>query len=426
MDVVDGRIGTAMSDIVKPQASELEAVRFTESQRKILLDIYANGASESDFRALVAVAESRGLNPLNGDCHFVKRWDREKNGWKWSVQPSIDSFRARAERSGLYAGQDEPEYEYDAKGRLTLARVRVWRKDWQRPSVGVAHWDEYVQTTKDGHPTSMWANKPRIMLAKCAEAIALRKGFPLQNGALFTADEMGGNDDHSPPPRLAQQTTARDEEYPDPVADREAAALPPRPASEPPPPAEDHRTPEHRERKAAEELLFARLRDAMMSAPDLEALAKLRDELRGAKLKLSMDHWADLGALGKARKEALEAEAKAQAEADAKAYAEQQLQDMGPLPAAWGGSGQDVDPADPPPPPDVPLPSFDAPAMSNFASMHMGKIRDANTFEAYRRAQSRFVGAADALTKAEQDAIWAVCEAREKEFAADRTPPVAP
>jgi hypothetical protein len=68
--------------------------------------------------------------------------------------------------------------------------VRVWRKGVARPFVGVARWKEFVQTKKDGTPTSFWARMPYNQLAKCAEAQGLRKAFPRRFAQVFTADEM--------------------------------------------------------------------------------------------------------------------------------------------------------------------------------------------------------------------------------------------
>lgn len=174
------------------------SIRFTTEQRKVILDTCCGGASESEAAALIAIAELRGLNPVLGECYFVKRYDTATRRDVWAVQASIDSLRIKAEQTGLYAGQDEPEYEYDAKGNVTLARVRVWRKDWPRPAVAVARWSEYVQLTKEQKPTRFWAKMPHNQLAKCAEALALRKAFPAVLGKLYVSEEMEQAENDAP------------------------------------------------------------------------------------------------------------------------------------------------------------------------------------------------------------------------------------
>ena len=116
----------------------------------------------------------------------------------WSVQVSIDGLRAIAERTGLYAGQDEPEFVDGPEGPTGLpvaCKVRVYRKDWTRPAVGIAYWAEAVQVSRDKttgkeRPSAMWARMPRLMLAKVAEALALRKAFPEDTSGLYTGDEI--------------------------------------------------------------------------------------------------------------------------------------------------------------------------------------------------------------------------------------------
>ena len=180
------------TELVKAEHTESQALTFSSEQRQLIRDAYANGASEQEFRVLLAIAQKRQLDPLMKQIHFVKRWDTEKQREVWSAQVSIDGLRAIAERSGKYDGQDEPEFEYDGTN-IILARVRVYRKDWARPSVGVAHMDEYMQTKKDGTPTQFWAKKPHIMLAKCAESLAIRKAFPEDTSGLYTPEEMGAS-----------------------------------------------------------------------------------------------------------------------------------------------------------------------------------------------------------------------------------------
>ncbi|MEZ4389529.1 MAG: phage recombination protein Bet [Polyangiales bacterium] len=192
---------------------------FTDEQRQIIRDSYANGASDEEFAVLMEIARARRLNPLLRQIHFVHRWDGEKGRQVWSAQVSIDGLRAIAERTGRYAGQDEPEFVENPDGTIKLCKVRVWRSDWPRPAVGIAYWNEYVQSIRDRQtgrqrPVALWGRMPRTMLAKCAEALALRRAFPEDVGGLYTPDEMGQAQNEAPhlaavPTRGAQVVHAR-------------------------------------------------------------------------------------------------------------------------------------------------------------------------------------------------------------------------
>jgi phage recombination protein Bet len=184
----------------KPAAMPLV---FTEEQRQMIRDSFAGGASDEEFAVLMEIAKARRLNPLLKQVHFVARWDSQKGREVWSTQVSIDGLRAIAERTGIYAGQDEPEFIEGPDGALKACKVKVYRKDWERPAVGVAYFAEYVQTRFDKKAgrqvtSSFWQRMPHTMLAKCAESLALRKAFPEDTSGLYTPEEMGQADNDRP------------------------------------------------------------------------------------------------------------------------------------------------------------------------------------------------------------------------------------
>jgi len=186
-------------------------LQFTEQQEEMIRSNYSTGATKSEFEVLMAVAKARKLNPLLKQCFFIKRKDKKLNKDVWSVQVSIDGLRAIAERTGAYDGQDEPEFEHDKDGYITVARVRVYKKGVSRPFVGTARWSEYVQQY-NGEPTKFWADMPYTMLGKCAEALAIRKAFPEDSGGLYVAEEMMQAEAPTPPERQLGAINPHDQE----------------------------------------------------------------------------------------------------------------------------------------------------------------------------------------------------------------------
>ena len=207
---------------------------FTPDQEQMILRNFLGGATKEEAAVLLEIVKRRRLDPFARQVYFVKRWDSQKREEVWAIQTSIDGLRGIAERSGQYDGQDEPIYGKDEAGEF--CKVKVYRKDWSptRYAMGIAYLSEFIQKKKDGTVTSFWQRMPRLMLAKCAEALAIRKAFPEDTAGLYIPEEMGEEKSDQTPAQGSAHSAARAgfaEAGVEAPAEREAPASP---SSQPP------------------------------------------------------------------------------------------------------------------------------------------------------------------------------------------------
>lgn len=176
----------------------------------------AADTNDDEFNLFVHTARHLRLDPLRRQVFaFVYNKDKPAKR-RMSIIVAIDGFRAIADRTGAYRpDEDEPSYEVDPQAKsltnpagLVKATVRVYKHAhgaWHKVTAS-AYWDEYAPIKDewaegdDGRrrPTGKqtldtsgnWGKMPRLMLAKVAEALALRKAWPDDLANVYAAEEV--------------------------------------------------------------------------------------------------------------------------------------------------------------------------------------------------------------------------------------------
>ena len=203
-----------MSDLVVRESDTLaiapDQSGFTERQVAALAHIGVENAKPGDLEVFFHRCKATGLDPFSGQIHMIGRntFNSRTNRWekKQTIQTGIDGFRligrraADSTRDTVSVGAPEWAHE-DGSWRSVWARkwgypiaARVTIQRAGQPFTGVALFEEYRQTKKDGGLTQMWEQRPAGQLAKCAEALAWRMAFPHDLAGLYTDDEMGQAD----------------------------------------------------------------------------------------------------------------------------------------------------------------------------------------------------------------------------------------
>jgi phage recombination protein Bet len=213
-----------------PVAASDLALLYNPKDLDLIRRQVAKDATEDEFRVFIHAARYSGLDPLKNEiyCFIYNRgkYDFKTNTWienprkprKMTIVTAISGFRKIAQDAGNYRADDEEaEYFYDKELigptnpiGLIKAKVKVWQyhsesKTWF-PIVGVAYWDEHApikdewgedetgNSFKTGKQkldaSGQWGKMPRLMLAKVAEAAALRKAWPSRFSNVYAEEEI--------------------------------------------------------------------------------------------------------------------------------------------------------------------------------------------------------------------------------------------
>lgn len=199
-------------------STELAVIDWTPEKLDLIKRTIAKGCDDDELALFTMVCKRTRLDPFARQIYARKQWDGKLKREVMVIITSIDGFRLTAQRSRVYAGQLGPQWcgmdgawrdVWIGDGYPCAARVGVLRKDFQEPIWSVAKWDSYVQTYRDKDTgkfvvSPMWAKMGDHMLAKCAEALSLRRAFPNELSGVYAeeeADQIGAEAPAPPPMR---------------------------------------------------------------------------------------------------------------------------------------------------------------------------------------------------------------------------------
>lgn len=182
-----------------PEESTQALCKYDTPQLKVIQKTVFPEGTPDEVRLFGIVCTRTGLDPFTKQIYAVK------NRGQVQIMTGIDGFRSVASRSPRYLGQDGPYWcgedgqwkDVWLEGKPPSAAkviVRTLSPSGQvMETPAVAHWHEY------GSNRNVWAKMPSLMLAKCAESLALRKAFPNDMSGLYTHEEMSQAQPEEPP-----------------------------------------------------------------------------------------------------------------------------------------------------------------------------------------------------------------------------------
>ena len=159
---------------------------WTPEQAQLISSTIAPGCTGDELRLFAYACQRTGLDPFSKQIYAIKR------GGKMTIQAGIDGLRSIAERTGQLDGSET--YWCGEDGAWAdvwlgskppaAAKTIIHRKGSQHPFVGVARFADY------NAGQGLWSKMPAAMIAKCSEALALRKAFPADLSGVYSTDEM--------------------------------------------------------------------------------------------------------------------------------------------------------------------------------------------------------------------------------------------
>jgi phage recombination protein Bet len=144
--------------------------------------MYAKDCTSDEFKVFCKLAESLGLNPMLRQIWAIK-YGNSPATFLIGRDGLLDVAHRNSNFDGMDSGTTGSIKDDDLEGWC-----KVFRKDISHPFSVTVDYCEYVAKDRSGKPTRFWAEKPKTMIKKVAEAQALRKAFRVTG--VYCEDEI--------------------------------------------------------------------------------------------------------------------------------------------------------------------------------------------------------------------------------------------
>jgi len=187
-----------------PAPATMAIVKHPTSERTLrpqeidlLKKTVAKNCTDEEFALFMLVCKKKKLDPFTKQVYCIK-WPRQNQPDEMVIIVGIGGYRSMAARSHKrdFGGTKEPRWTFDPElGKTPAGRripetasVEAFRRNGSSGAATV-YWEEFAPANLREKRSDFWNRMPKHMLAKCAEAHALRKCFP-DLSDIYSEEEM--------------------------------------------------------------------------------------------------------------------------------------------------------------------------------------------------------------------------------------------
>ena len=207
-------------------SNELQKRSLSDDDLKTLesAGVIPANSDKAQVAIFARLCSEKSLSPFSKQAYLTRY--NTKDGAKYTIIVGIDGYRSLASRTGLHAGTEDVKYNLDREGNFKTASELLAAR--QLPTSATVTIYKVVAGQRCGFTHTCvfnefstgqqkWQTMPFQMIAKCAEAFALKKGFPDELAGVHIEEEMGAFEDKtvsaSKAPQAEQVEVMSEEEH---------------------------------------------------------------------------------------------------------------------------------------------------------------------------------------------------------------------